>query len=236
MTTLAVPHEAAEGLPPGVFGFTTTRQAGSFGLAGNEPVAEVLARWSGLRGALAPAAVRIASSTQVHGAAVLAYDCEWSGWLRGDAADGHFSTARGLALAVSVADCTPVFLAHPSGAVAVLHAGWRGTAARIIDAGVAQFAARGMEPRDLAAHLGPAICGTCYEVGPEVHLALTGRHVIEPAPADVRAILADQLEAAGVRRVSISKSCTLCDNDRFFSHRAGDAGRQLGVIVALAGS
>ena len=52
----------------------------------------------------------MANSAQVHGATVLAYDSEWAGWLRGDAADGHFTMQRGLALAVSVADCTPVFL------------------------------------------------------------------------------------------------------------------------------
>ncbi len=226
-----IPHERAEGLPPGVLGFTTTRQAGTFGLAGNDPAGEVIARWGSLRGALAPAATRMANSGQVHGATVLTYESEWAGWLRGDAADGHFTTQQGLALAVSVADCTPVFLAHPSGAVAVLHAGWRGTAARIVDAGIARFVEKGLEPSDLFASLGPSICGTCYEVGPEVHLALTGRHVTAPQAIDVRAVLTAQLNAAGVSRVFVSQQCTRCDNNRFFSHRAGDSGRQIGVIA-----
>ena len=234
MIAPGIPHELAGGLPPGVLGFTTTRQAGTFGLAGTDPAGEVIARWGNLRGALAPAVGRMANSAQVHGATVLTYDSEWAGWLRGDAADGHFTMQRGLALAVSVADCTPVFLAHPSGAVAVLHAGWRGTAARIVDCGIARFVEKGMEPPDLFAHLGPSICGKCYEVGPEVHLALTGRHVAGPGPVDVKAVLVEQLSAAGVSRVSVSKSCTRCDNDRFFSHRAGDAGRQIGVILAVA--
>jgi copper oxidase (laccase) domain-containing protein len=49
---------------------------------------------------------------------------------------------------------------------------------------------------------------------------------------DLRALIADHARAAGVTRISVSALCTRCDNDRFFSHRAGDAGRQLGVIVA----
>lgn len=234
MTALRIPHEPAAGLPAGVLAFTTLRQAGTFGLAGTEPVGEVIARWGALRGALGPAANRIACSPQVHGATVLSHGGDWTGWLRADPADGHFTTARGLAMAVSVADCTPVFLAHPSGAVALLHAGWRGTASRIVDAGIARFLEKGMEPGDLYAHLGPSICGKCYEVGPEVHLALTGTHLTERSPADVRAVLRDQLASAGVKDISVSTSCTRCHNDRFFSHRAGESGRQIGVIVAIA--
>lgn len=235
MTTSVPPSEAAEGLPEGIVGFTTTRAAGTFGLAGNEPVAEVLGRWTQLRAMLAPGGVRLACSPQVHGATVLEHAGEWAGWLRGEAGDGHFTVARGLAMAVTVADCTPVFLAHPSGAVAILHAGWRGTGAGIVDAALARFSRRGMRAAELSAHLGPAICGQCYEVGPEVHLALTGRVVGNPAPIDVRAVIARQLEQGGVRRVTASASCTRCHNNRFFSHRAGDAGRQVGVIVAASG-
>ena len=81
-------------------------------------------------------------------------------------------------------------------------------------------------------HLGPAICGKCYEVSPEVHEQLTGRNPGKPTPVDLRAILADQAMKCGVERITISPFCTRCDNDRFFSHRAKDHGRQLGVIVA----
>lgn len=232
MNRIVVPSEAAEGLPDGIVAFTTTRAAGSFGLAGADPVGEVMGRWMSLRGALG--VPQLASSPQVHGATVLDHHGGWSGVLRAEPADGQFTSARGVAMAVSVADCTPVFLAHETGAVAVLHAGWRGTAAHIVDSGIARFVEKGMDPRDLHAHLGPSICGKCYEVGPEVHLALTGAHVPAASPVDVRAILAAHLRAAGVNRISVSKSCTRCDNDRFFSHRAGDAGRQIGVIFAVA--
>jgi polyphenol oxidase len=68
-------------------------------------------------------------------------------------------------------------------------------------------------------------------VSPEVHARLTGRIVDRPTPVDLRAVIADQARAAGVRDVRVSPHCTRCDNEVFYSHRAGDPGRQLGVIV-----
>ena len=110
--------------------------------------------------------------------------------------------------------------------------GWRGTSARIIDAGLAEFARRKIPADELMVHLGPAICGRCYEVSAEVREQLTGEPATRPGNVDLRALIAEHAHEAGVRRVSVSSSCTRCDNDRFFSHRAGDTGRQVGVIVA----
>jgi copper oxidase (laccase) domain-containing protein len=81
-------------------------------------------------------------------------------------------------------------------------------------------------------HCGPAICGDCYEVSPDVYGALTGRSVDRPTRVDLRALIAEHARALGVREITISERCTRCDNDRFYSHRAGDAGRQLGVMIA----
>jgi YfiH family protein len=135
-------------------------------------------------------------------------------------------------MAVTVADCVPVFLAHPSGGAGVLHSGWRGTEARIVEVAIAQLHALGLRADDLRLHCGPAICGRCYEVSAEVYTRLTGRRTDGPATVDLRALIAEHASAAGIRHISVSELCTRCDNDRFFSHRAGDAGRQLGVIVA----
>ena len=135
-------------------------------------------------------------------------------------------------MAVSVADCVPVFIAHPSGATALIHSGWRGTAGRIIERAIAMLADLKLASRDLVVHCGPSICGKCYEVSPDVFTALTGRSVERPTTVDLRALIADHASAAGVRDITISASCTRCDNDRFFSHRAGDDGRQLGVLYA----
>lgn len=216
----------------GIIAFSTGRQAGSFGLHTEEPVRAVIARWTALRLQLGGPEARLATAGQVHGARVLRHRGDWRGWLRGGDADGHLSDERGTAMAVTVADCVPVFLAHPSGAAAVLHSGWRGTELRIVEVAIAQLDALGLRAGDLRLHCGPAICGRCYEVSPEVFGRLTGKQVDRPTTVDLRALIAGHAHSLGVREISISELCTRCDNDRFYSHRAGDAGRQLGVIVA----
>ena len=217
----------------GVVAFTTTRSAGSYNTLGGEPASAVMGRWYALRDDLARlGAARVATARQVHGSHVVTHTDGWAGWLRADAADGHFSPARGTAMAVTIADCVPVFVGHPSGSAAMLHAGWRGTVARIMERGIAAFHGRGYAASDLRVHLGPAICGGCYEVSPDVYAQLTGRTVESPTTVDLRALLCEQATAAGVTRIATSTFCTRCDNDRFFSHRAGDDGRQLGVLLA----
>jgi YfiH family protein len=218
----------------GLVAFTTTRAIGSFGTASREPVQDVMDRWNALRKALSPHGPRFATASQVHGATLVVHGDEWEGWLRRDAADGHIAVRPGTALAVTIADCVPVFIAHPGGTVSLLHAGWRGTAAGILPGAIAGLARLGLPANELRVHLGPSICGPCYEVGPEVAEALTGKNPGRKTHVDVRAVLADQARVAGVHEVSISPHCTRCHNDRFFSHRAGDPGRQVAVIVAPA--
>lgn len=216
----------------GVTAFTTTRAAGSFGLGSQEPVAEVMNRWSALmddcRAVGTPA---LASAGQIHGADIETHAVGWRGWLRGKDRDGHVTASAGVAMAVTIADCTPVFLAHPDGTLAMLHAGWRGTAANILERGILAMRTLGATTGELLVHFGPSICGSCYEVGPEVIEAVRGEKVAGNALLDVRANLAERAERAGCRNISISRWCTRCHRDRFFSHRAGDTGRQLGVLL-----
>jgi polyphenol oxidase len=89
------------------------------------------------------------------------------------AGDGMITDAPGLILGVLTADCLPVILADPKHrAVGVFHAGWRGTAKRIVEKGVGEMHRWfGSNPRDLKAAIGPGIRGCCYEVGPEVRSA-----------------------------------------------------------------
>jgi copper oxidase (laccase) domain-containing protein len=181
----------------GIRAFTTTRDAGTFSLSGDDPVNDVMSRWTAVQQDLAETTRRLASIRQVHGTRVLVHTGGWEGWLRGEEADGHIAAEKGIALAVSVADCVPVFIAHQSGIVALLHSGWRGTAARITIEAISALARYGLPPDELAIHL---------------------EHATE----------------MGVQKITVSTSCTRCDNDRFFSHRAGDKGRQIGVIAAQA--
>src|SRR5258708_32570691 len=112
----------------GVEAFTTGRAAGTFSRASDEPASVVMARGSALREAVGGERGRLATAKQVHGADIVVHSGAWRGWLRGPDADGHIAPARGTALAVSVADCVPVFLAHPHGLTAVPHSCWAGTA------------------------------------------------------------------------------------------------------------
>ncbi len=225
---LAIPSLAAIG----VRAFVTTRAAGTYGLPEQGEDPEATARWHALQSALTSVgAPRLASARQIHGTRVLVHAGAWDGWVRVDGADGHLLTDGGAA-AVTIADCVPVFVAHPSGVVAVVHAGWRGVAGGILPEAIRAFAARGLAVDELVVHLGPSICGRCYEVGESVYEQLTGWSTTRPRNVDLRALLAEQAKQFGVTRWTASGECTKCDNDVLFSHRAGDAGRQVAVIVA----
>jgi hypothetical protein len=137
-------------------------------------------------------------------------------------------------MGVTVADCVPVFVVDPHRrVVGLLHAGWRGTAAGILEAGVSLLAGQSeAEPGNLLVHLGPAICGSCYEVGPEVHAALGLHEPGTPTPVDLRGLLAEKALDLGVMGANITRStfCTLCGASPFFSHRGGATQRQVGFL------
>ena len=233
MDRLPLPEETVQAVAgielPGVLAFTTTRAFGTFGMHGTDPIGEVMGRWQRLQEGLG--AARFATARQLHGAEIVEHGTGWEGWLRGSGADGHLSLATGTAMAVTIADCVPVYLVHPRGAGALLHSGWRGTEAGITTRAVARLAQAGFAASELTVAVGPAICGDCYEVSPDVYGRLTGRSVEAPTTVDLRALILQQARAAGVRLLVESEWCTRHHNDRFFSHRAGDAGRQLGVLL-----
>ena len=232
MTRLADVEAVPDLADFGIRAFTTTRAFGSFGTSTDEPVRDVMGRWRELRSDLLTGGPRLATGSQVHGNRVVVHSTAWEGWLRVDETDGHVAIDRGTGIAVTLADCVPVFVAHPSGAIALLHSGWRGTVARIVEHGIDALARRGYPARELHVHLGPAICGRCYEVSAEVYRQLTGEDPGRSSPVDLRAVIADHAHLAGIRHISISDSCTRCNNDRFFSHRSGDAGRQVSAMIA----
>jgi polyphenol oxidase len=141
-------------------------------------------------------------------------------------ADGQATSLSGLGATVLGADCLPVALGC-AGAVAMVHAGWRGLAAGVLEEGVRAVGELGRG--EIAAIVGPCAGVCCYEVGPEVHEAFADAHR-QGSRIDLRAIAHERLLAHGVARVLDVPSCTICD-PRFFSHRReGErAGRQAGV-------
>lgn len=221
----------------GVRAFTTTRAAGDFNLSADDPGRREQARerWVALHRALAGAgAPRLASALQVHGTKVLVHDKPFEGWVRIEGADGHIVIGAGAA-AVTVADCVPAFIAHPSGTVGIVHAGWRGVAGGILPEALRRLAQLGFPVDECHVHLGPSICGRCYEVGTDVYEQLTGWETKRARHVDLRALLAEQASQLGVAGWSASGECTKCDNGELFSHRAGDAGRQVACIYSCGG-
>jgi YfiH family protein len=129
------------------------------------------------------------------------------------------TTVREVAAMVLVADCLPVAVAGPD-AVAMVHAGWRGLAAGVLEAGVEATGA-------VCAAIGPGIGPCCYEVGDDVRAVFgTSERTL-----DLKAIARARLQAAGVHEIHDCGLCTSCDAERFFSHRRDRSvtGRQAGL-------
>jgi purine-nucleoside/S-methyl-5'-thioadenosine phosphorylase / adenosine deaminase len=146
---------------------------------------------------------------------------------RGPTADGQATSLAGVGAIALAADCLPVALGC-NGAVAMVHAGWRGLAAGVLEEGVRALRELTAE-EPIVAIVGPGAGVCCYEVGPEVHSAFADAHR-HGRNIDLHAIARDRLLAAGVAEVQDVGACTVCD-ERFFSHRreGASAGRQAGV-------
>jgi YfiH family protein len=149
------------------------------------------------------------------------------------------SPARTLML--RYADCTPVLLADPKRrVVAVVHAGWRGSAVHAAGAAVEVLSdAFGSRPADIVAGIGPAIGPCCYVVGHEVVEAFADRPALfSRGPGGVTLDLWEAnrlaLVEAGVppEHIEMAGVCTQCEAERFFSHRAND-GQPAGRFAAL---
>jgi len=117
---------------------------------------------------------QLVSLLQFHSDAILHFETAPTEPSRGDAS---VTKSPGLLLAVQAADCVPILLVDPKNrAVAAVHAGWRGTLARIVEKTIGRMQMQfGSEAADLFAAIGPAIGGCCYEVGTEVAAAFSGQ-------------------------------------------------------------
>lgn len=221
------------GLVAGITGRGIEAGAGfDLGLWSGAPVGEVMSRWRRFRSAMA-GFTGVVLGNQVHGTDVHTVD-GFTGWLQVEGVDGWVTTAPGVLLTVTVADCIPVYLAAPGRGIALLHAGWRGTAGGILGRGVAALAeAADVAPADIVMHCGVGICGKCYEVGSEV---VTGCGLpadgAGPWLVDLRQVLADQGAALGIGAVTRSPRCSAHERPTFYSHRAsrGTDGRMVAYL------
>lgn len=192
-----------------------------------------------LRRAMAAAGLspeEIVTAWLIHGNTVAVVDTRHRGKIL-EGVDGLITAERGLALLMRFADCIPVLLADPRlPAVGLLHVGWRGLAAGILESAVMAFEAElGCHPSALHAALGPGIGGCCYAVGPEVIEALRprlGRHLplarVDGAwHLDLPEAVRLHLQRLGVPSVITAGVCTACHLEDWYSHRAehGKTGR-----------
>ena len=171
---------------------------------------------------------------QVHGRAVSRVDAASEGHPQ---ADVLVTDSAAKTLLLRYADCTPVLIADPRrGAVATVHAGWRGSAARAAGAGVEALVAQfGSNPRDLVAGIGPAIGPCCYAVGQDVVDAFADRpELFSDGKLDLWSANRSALIEAGVPadQIEMASICIQCESVRFFSHRA-NAGQPAGRFAAV---
>jgi YfiH family protein len=165
--------------------------------------------------------------------------------------DAMISRLEGVLLGVQTADCLPVLIGDPvSRTFAAVHAGWRGTAGRIVERTVADLMlSHGVNTRNCIAALGPAACVECYEVGEDVisrYKSAFGywRRLFAnfkeggKAHLDIIAANLQQLGFCGFTedRIHVARYCTMHQNDLFFSYRRegktspAGVGRLLSVI------
>ncbi len=198
---------------------------------------------------------RLIGIRQIHGAIVHSITEEGSPHATADGkaileGDGLVTHLPGVLIAVGTADCVPVLIADTKNrVVAALHAGWRGTAARIVEAGIAKLRQDyGSNPEDLLGAVGPSIGACCYTVGEEVHSQFRTNFPYadslfhtesESLYLDLWEANRQQLLHSGLKdgQVTVIGACTACSRDasgdrRFFSHRdeRGAAGRMLNAI------
>jgi len=208
--------------------------------------AGAVAHGFGTRDCVAPTGlVRV---RQVHGSNVVRVT-QPADALVGDA-DALICDVPGLAIGVVTADCLPVLIATPSGAVAAAHAGWRGLAAGVLAATVAALREIAPDADRAVAVIGPHVGASCYEVDEPVVRGLAARFgdAVEAAmresrtshwKIDLAGLARLDLERAGLasdRIATFADACTACDPDRFHSYRRDgpDAGRLVHFVVARA--
>jgi YfiH family protein len=198
---------------------------------------------------LAVPAQRLYFLSQVHGTASVLAE---GGVPRAEFArlegDIVVSSSANLAVAVRTADCAPILLAdRVSGAVAAVHAGWRGVAHGAVEAGVEALRSLVGNRGELLAAIGPHISREAFEVGEDVAGELERASPVEDVVdrsrsrphVDLRRIVHAKLRSAGLATEAIDQvfGCTFLDDARFFSFRrdGGASGRHLSAIVAKTG-
>jgi len=202
------------------------------------------ANWERLRRE-APDLKLVARLNQVHGDVIHAATRD-TATLR-PAGDGLVTAEPGVILGIYTADCVPALMVDSKRKIAgAFHGGWRGVIADIAGAGVRAMVKLGARASDIHAAMGPSIGLCCFEVDAELgdrfarEIAGARSHTRAGRPGkafiDLRAVVRDQLERAGLAPANIASvgPCTRCASDRFFSRRAA-VGKTTGLQMSFVG-
>lgn len=220
----------AGGVSPGRFGMNLSYQVG------DDP-ANVSRNRELFLGLLGIIPSQLAVPRQVHGSEVRI--AEHPGEY--DACDGLITNRRGVYLAISVADCLPIFLSSAgTGSVGLVHAGWRGCRLGVVSRAIGMLVAvYGVNPADLTAFIGPGAGACCYEVGEEVALEF-GEEFITRTPGqkphlDLQAHQKAAIMSAGIpeKSIEVLPLCTICRPELFHSYRRD--GQRSGRMMAICG-
>ena len=167
---------------------------------------------------------------QVHGSVVASIGSEI---VATPTADALLTQAKGIGLAVMVADCIPLLLSN-SKSVAAVHVGRKGLMNEIAMAAIQ--AMRAIDPSEITAIVGPSICGRCYEVSQDVFDEVSGKFPLSASQTrdggialDLSRALIAQLQASGVQVLDEGR-CTVEDGNLYSYRRDGVTGRQVGVV------
>ena len=166
--------------------------------------------------------------------------------------DAMITRLKNILLGIQTADCLPVLIGDTkTGVMAAIHAGWRGTAGRIVERTISDMMLlQGVDPRDCIAALGPTACVECYEVGEDVierykkafgywRKLLVNFKANGKANLDIRAANVQQLTFCGFSedRIHVADYCTIHQNELFFSYRKEGKGtpQSVGRLLSVIG-
>lgn len=160
--------------------------------------------------------------------------------------DGLITNVPNLLLTMCYADCVPIYFLYPEGRfIGVAHAGWKGTVLNIAGKMIEEFKRAGADPADIQVAIGPSICRKCYQVDDRVidkveklledcdekpyNLKYEGQYELDLKKANELVL---QNNGVPSENISISRLCTVCEQEEFFSHRRdnGKTGRMMSFI------
>jgi len=154
--------------------------------------------------------------------------------------DAIISNSENIVLSIQVADCIPLFILEKKSKIfGLVHAGWRGTAKRIVSKTIHEINKHGGCQKDIMALIGPSIKQCCFEIGPEVAKEFSNDFLVkgngDRSFLDLQGVVKKELMNAGIKIENIIDldECTCCQPEKYYSYRRN--GNRAGRMIAICG-